>query len=221
MNRALLALFAGPLLIASAYGFLALFAIPIMLSATALFGLPALFLLRKFQRLSWPHAVFVGLLASIPYVALYLLTSEAHHVQYTGLRNSLLLVGTGSAAGLAFWWLGVFRNPAFPFVPTGVPWSMLVLVPLSAGGVYYWQLLEPKSVYGEVLAIVQSGSPDRAWSGTVSMRLSSGAQVLGLMPWTLEGDVPVGRCYWASERRSASLRANVYFLHSPRQGPCP
>jgi hypothetical protein len=220
MSRAWAALFVAPLLVAAAYGFLAIFAAPIMLVSAAAVGVPMLLVLRKLNRLAWPYAVASGLLASAPFIVLYIASSDPYHVEYTGMRNALALAATGCASGLAFWWLGVFRNPAFPTVSSSPPWSMLALAPVVFLGIYYWHVLEPTTVEGTVQAVLEPSASDRSRSGAVRMRLKDGKEVVARLPATADSQGQVGLCYWASERSSALLKGKVYFLHAPQINGC-
>jgi hypothetical protein len=220
MSRAWAALFFAPLLVAAAYGFLAVFAAPVMIASAAVVGVPVFLVLRKLNRLAWPYAIASGFLASAPFIAIYIAISDPYHVEFSGVRNALTLAATGGAAGLAFWWLGVFRNPTFPTVSTSPPWRMLVLAPMVAIGTYYWYLLEPTAVEGTVQAVLEPAAADRSRSGAVRLRLEDGREVVARLPRTADSQGPVGLCYWATERWSALLNGKVYFLHSPQNNGC-
>jgi hypothetical protein len=70
---------------------------------------------------------------------------------------------------LLFWWLGLFRNSEFPSVPTSLPWSMLLVVPLALGGFWLYRSFDPTFFQGRVIA-VKGDAPTRE----VTVRLSNG-----------------------------------------------
>ena len=218
MSRAIAAIFAAPLFAGLLFGFYAIFAVPVMLAVTAVVALPTFMVLRRIGWLQWWHALSVGTVCGGLVAVYYVATSPAYHVEYIGARNAFFFVGLGAAVGLAFWWIGIFRNPAFPTVASKRPLSMLLLVPVAGIGAWAYLGMEPHFVEGRVLRVLHEPQRDIEHSGLVQMRLSSGITVQSRIPIGSDYANSVGRCFVMSERRAFTQLENVYFIHSPKFG---
>lgn len=216
--RVLVAIVIAPVFGALFFGSVVIFSIPVMLGSAIFFALPLFFLLRKFKWLQWWHALAAGIICSLPFTILYWAVAPTYHFEYAGLLNSLQLVATGALVGVLFWWIGIFRNPAFPYVSPRPPKGMLVLLPVALLGAWYIHMLEPHDSKGRVLDVLESPSYSTHTYGRVSMRLQDGKRVVGLLPEGLDVPTPVGLCFSLSERWSATLSEKVYFLEGPKVG---
>jgi hypothetical protein len=144
----------------------AYFALPI----TAAVAVPLFFLLfRKRGWLKWWQVALAGLFLGLLFVAL--MDSPAR-LDMFGIRDSLLFGGVGLFIAIVFWWLGLFRNAVVPSVPSSLPYSMLVLVPLVALGVLTHRSFSTTFAQGRIIA-VKGDAPSRE----LTIRLSNGAVV--------------------------------------------
>jgi hypothetical protein len=210
MTRAVSALFLAPVLCGLLYGYLALIAIPVMVAMAALFAVPLFFLLRRLGCLQWWVAAGAGALCGLAFAPFYLFTSPPYHFEYTGVRNVLFFVGNGTLVGIVFWWIGIFRNGAFPFVSQSVPISMMLMIPLAAIALWVHARLEPHMISGRVTGPEQSGR--------VQLRLADGLVVQARLPADYEKQAIVGQCFFLSERWSITQLEKLYFLHAPKLG---
>jgi hypothetical protein len=187
-----------------------------MLAVSLVVALPLFFVLRRLRWLHWWHSCLAGALCGLTFAAVYWFSSPAYHVEYIGVRNVLFFLGLGALVGLTFWWVGVFGNVAFPFVPSRFPLSMCVLAPAAAAGLWLHHRLEPHLVEGRVIAVVEQPQARPERSGTVQLRLQSGSLVAARLPMGLQTPSPVGQCFSLSERWSITQSQKLYFLHSPK-----
>jgi hypothetical protein len=218
MTRALTALFLVPALAGLLFGALAVVAIPLMLGVATLLALPLFFLFRRYGWLQWWHASTVGVLCGSLVAALYWFSGPRGHIEFAGARNAVFVLGLGLVVGTTYWWAGLFRNKAFPSVPTTLPTSMLVMLPMLIGVAWLYERLEPHPVEGKTVSVLEPSTKMSERSGKVSLRLSNGVVVVASFPLEYESRYPLGTCFHVSERWSLDQSAKVYFVHAPKFG---
>ena len=158
MRRAIVGLFVAPLLASAMFGVFALIAFPIMLVITLLVAFPLFLVLRKSAKLNWWHALLAGAFCGACYIAIDTLLSYLSYVpdlDRLANSNNVFYLSLGASIGFAFWWIGIFRNPAFPFVSRNFPRSVLVVLPLAAVGVLAHQSLQSNYHRGRVVAVLK------------------------------------------------------------------
>lgn len=217
MKRALLALFIAPVLVSGVFGVGALVVLPFMLAITAVFALPLLFLLRRLSRLNWWHALLAGAFCGACFVTIDTLLSYGRNLDRLIDSNNVLFVGLGATVGLLYWWIGIFRNPAFPFVSRDVPRSMVLVLPLAMTGIRIHRAIEPSFYQGRVVAVLREALPVSE-TGQVSVRLSGGAMVQADYDGTWPVSMVQGRCFHLTNRWSTFRGHRVYELISPFGG---
>lgn len=168
MRRAAIALFLAPLLVSSIFGIFALIAFPVMVGISFAVALPLLCLLKRIERLKWWIALLAGGFCATCIIALGALPSFSFDIDQLVDSNNVFLVGLGAFTGLAFWWIGIFRNREFPFVDRHFPIGVLIVLPVAAAGAYVHRSLEPTFYQGRVISILAAPSanprPDRLLS---------------------------------------------------------
>jgi hypothetical protein len=124
-------------------------------------------------------------------------------------RNNVLDVGLGAAVGVLYWWLGVFRNPALPFVSRAFPRSIVVVIPFAALLLLAYARLDMVHSQGRLVAIVK---PAAAHSplGLATVRLSNGEIVPTDVsdPWV--NGALVGKCVHVMNRWSTMRFQRVW-----------
>jgi hypothetical protein len=227
MRRALLALVLAPLLVSSIFGFTgsdavmgllaALIVLQVMLAVSFAFALPLLLLLRRIKRLDWWIAFLAGGFCGMCFVAVDTLLSVSPDIDELVNSENVFFVVLGAFTGLVFWWIGIFRNRAFPFVGRRFPISVLVVLPLAAAGAYVQHSLEPVFYQGRVIAILAPPSANPR-AGQASVRLTGGGVVRADLGDTWPASRVLGHCVHL-ERRWSTLRVRrVYEVDVPFGG---
>jgi hypothetical protein len=216
MRRTLLALFLAPLAVSTIFGLFAIVVYPFMLTVTLCVALPLLFFLRRRRWLEWWHALLAGAFCGACFVAVNTVLSYAPNIDYLIDQNNVYFVGLGAAIGLLFWWTGIFRNHAFPFVGRALP-AFLVVLPLAALVVLLHRGLEPTFYQGRVAAVLLEPTTVQR-IGQVSVRLSTGRTVEADLSNTWPRSMVVGHCFHLTERWSTLRFRRVYELNSPFGG---
>ena len=125
MRRVLIALILAPLLVSSVFGIFALLAFPWMLLMTFVVALPLLLLFKRIERLNWWIAVMGGAICAIGYITLNTVAPLSYGVAPDAdlliNSNNIAFLGLGMLTGFVFWWIGIFKNAAFPFVSRRFP----------------------------------------------------------------------------------------------------
>jgi len=173
MNRVRIALIAAPVIVSVLFGVFGLIVLPITLLFTGVVALPLFYVFKRRGWLRWWHAFLVGLLCGAIFAVLDTLATSPSHADFFGLADALYFCGVGSLIALLFWWLGLFRNSAFPSVPSSIPWSMLVVIPLALGGFWLHRWFNSTFYQGRVIA-VRGKAPTRE----TTVRLSTGSIVV-------------------------------------------
>jgi hypothetical protein len=214
MSRALLSLLLSPVLVSLLFGAGAALVLPIALLATGVLATPFFFLFRSLGWLRWWHAVTVGFVCGVVFSAAFDLGTSWARVDAFGAQDAIWFGGVGAFIALVFWWLGVFRNPAFPTVPVSVPWSMFLMVPIAAAGFFLHRSLDPTFFQGRIIAM-KGDAPARQ----VTVRLSSGADVAThLLDDSRPTSVMMDQCWHLMKHWSLSEFGQVYSLEAPFGG---
>lgn len=177
----------------------------VMLAITGLFALVLYLLLRTLGWLRWGHALLAGMLSGALPV----------WIAGFGLRQVLPFAALGGIIGLLFWWLRIFRNPAYPAVPTSLPWSMALLIPAASLLVWYMRQTSEQSVVGRVdsIAVTATG---------VDIRMKDGSTFSVVGRGLHSHDLPRGTCVVLATRRSATLlERRTYISHKVQDSACP
>ena len=213
MPRALLALFLAPALVSAIHGFIAPVVLFFMWVVTTVLAVPLFFLFRRVGWLQWWHACLAGASCGLMFTAVYSLSLSAEYLEWSGTSMALGFAGTGALTGLVFWWLGLFRNRAFPEVGRHFPLAMLVLAPLSLVGYMAFGALEQRAHAGRLLEVAES-PPGAANTGRAKVRLKEGKVVeTDLSAEHLAYAKPrVGRCFHVMHGWSALKLRYAYYL---------
>jgi hypothetical protein len=209
MNRAVVSLLLAPLLTSLLEGVLgAVVVFPFMVMA----AFATFFLFRALGWLRWWQAALGGLIAGA--VVPQILIGSLTHIDAFGAQEGIKLGGLGTLTAILFWWMGVFRNSAFPSVPRTWPYGMIVLVPLTAAGFMVLPFLQPTFAQGRIVTV--SGDPPRR---QVTVRLPSG----NLVQSTFDRDsrptsVLMNQCWHLMNYWSLFEFKRVYSLSSPFGG---
>lgn len=225
MRRALTALILAPLLVSSIFGLAqsggttislltALIVLEVMLAVSLIFALPLLLLLKRIGRLEWWVALlaggFCGMCFAVP-------LSYSPNIDRLVDPENVLYVRLGALTGFVFWWIGVFRNRAFPFVHRGFPIGVLLVLPLAVASACIQQSLEPVFYQGRVVAILVAPSASPR-VGQASVRLTGGGVVRADLSNTWPSSMVLGQCV-NLERRWSTLRARrIYEVDVPFGG---
>jgi len=189
--------------------------LPFMLVVVVLVAVPILVVFVRMNWLRWWHALMAGSLCGTVYPVVDYLATPGVDLDRILSANSLLFVGIGAAIGIAVWCFGVFRNPAFPSVPTVLPRSLVLIVPLAASGYYLHEAIAIKQPLGRVLAVLDDTNDARA-VGHASVRLSEGPTVVVEIRTEWRGKVAQGQCFhlvetWSWLRWQRNYELNVPF----------
>lgn len=211
MNRAHIALFAIPLVISVFFGVGAFIVAPIMLIITVLIAVPLLSFCSWKEWLNWWQVAIVGLGCGVLFTALFAFATNGTWVDRSGLKSALFYSALGLINSLLFWWIGVFRNSAFPFISPKFPYSMLLVIPVFTFGYYLYNSLHYEHITGRIISITGS-APTRS----ALVRLSSGSVVNA----SFHGDdrpnsVLLNQCWHLSYHWSTKRFSSVYSFDSP------
>lgn len=217
MKRALTMLFVVPGMSGLLFGILAVAAIPMLLLAALVLGLPMFLLCARLRWLAWWHAALGGTLAGAIVAGLYWSGGGSGHWHFAGPPNAVLLIVFGTVLGVAVWFCGIFRNPAFPFVVSGFPWPALLLVPLVGGGLLLSQRMQPlPALEGRVVALGARAAGTEMLA--VRVRLRGGQVVPAAVFWQAGERSPLGQCYTVNHRWSPFAWGEVYSASAPKLG---
>jgi hypothetical protein len=137
MRRTFIALILAPLLVSAPLGAGAFFAFPVMLVVTIVITLPLLLILKRIRWLNWWIALISGAFCAMCAIVFSALTPLTYGVapNFDRLVNpgSVSSIGIGMLTAFIFWWMGIFRNATYPFVPRRFPISALLTIPLFVG----------------------------------------------------------------------------------------
>lgn len=217
MRRVAIALLLAPLLVSSMFGLGAVIAFPVMVGVSFAVALPLLCFLKRIERLEWWIALLAGGFCAMCFRALGALLGFSFDIDQLVDSNNVLFVGLGALTGLVFWWIGIFRNEAFPFVDRRFPIGVLTVLPLAAAGVYIHSSLEPTFHQGSVIAILAAPSANPR-TGQASVRLTGGRVVPADLSSTWPASMVLGRCVFLDNRWSTLRGHRVYEVLGPFDG---
>lgn len=215
MKRVWFAFFLAPLLLCLPFGALGLVLFYFLALVTAVLAVPLFFLLRRLRWLQWWHALLVGLFCAASFIVFDAFMKPGG-LDFLISANSVTYLGWGAAVSVLFWWLGVFRNLAFPYVPNRPPLSFALILPLFLAGFAAREALAVTSYKGRVQAIVRSAS-DSDW-GKASVRLTDGPIVDVDFTNTWPESMIVGKCFHLMNYWSTLRMRRVNELISPLGG---
>lgn len=214
MSRVILAFALAPLLASLLFGWPGmLLVLPVALLITGAVAAPLFFFLfRKRGWLKWWQVALAGFLCGLLFVAFF---DSPERLDIFGINDSLYFGGVGVFIALVFWWLGLFRNTAFPAVPSSPPYSMLVLIPLVALAMLLLRSLGPTfPAEGRIIA-VKGAAPSRE----LTVRLSDGAVVeTRLLRDSRPTETLMNQCWHLMNHWSTWRFKRVYSLQSPFGG---
>lgn len=221
MRRTYIALVVAPLLVSAVFGIFALVAFPLMLLMTCVVALPLLLWLRRIERLNWWVAVTGGAVTALVYILLGTLMPLTYGVTPDVDRivdaNNIAYLGLGMLTGFVFWWIGIFRNAAFPFVSQRFPVSSLIAIPLAFGCAYLNHSLRETYVQGRVTAIDVPPTQNYR-TGRATIQLTAGPVVHADLSETWPSPMIQGRCVHVENRWSTFRFRRVYDVVSPFGG---
>ena len=211
MKRAWLALVFASLLGCAFFGVLGIIALPFILGTSA-----ALFMFFKARGwLQWWQAVLGGFFGGAAWSLLFSATSSFEYFDSFGLPNAILWGGIGTVTALFFWLLGIYRNSSFPDVDRAIPYAMLLLVPIAAGGVSLHRATNALTFAQGRITAVAGEAPTRR----VTVRLSNGTIVqTDLRNDSRPSSVLINQCWHLDNTWSISERQLVYHLMAPFGG---
>ena len=212
MRRVVVALALAPLLVSLLFGWPgALLVLPFAWVLTGVLATPLFFFFRRRGWLHWWHAALAGLACGLLFVVLF---DSAERLDSFGVEDGLLFGGVGLLIAIIFWWLGLFRNAAFPGVPASIPYSMIVLIPLVALAFPLRSSLDPTFAEGRIIA-VNGQAPSRE----VTVRLSNGPVVeTRLLHDSRPTATLMNQCWHLMNHWSTWRFRRVYSLESPFGG---
>jgi len=221
MRRALIALVLAPLLVSGIFGIFALIALPMMLLMSFALGLPALLLLKRFKCLTWWVALLVGACCALGFIMLNTLAPLTYGVAPNIDRvidsNNITFLGLGMLAAFVFWWIGIFRNAAFPFVPRRFPLGALLVVPLALVCINLNHSLRQTFSQGRVTAI-DVAPTSNPMVGQATVHLTHGPVIQADLSNTWPAEMIEGRCVHVEYRWSTLRFRRVYDVDGPFGG---
>ncbi len=217
MRRVLIALLLAPLAVSLCFGLFAVLVYPFMLLVTLCAALPLFLLFRRKGWLEWWHALLAGAICGVLFVAFDTALSYAPDVDRVVNANNVTYVSLGAVIGFVFWWMAIYRNPAFPFVGRAFPMSVLAVLPLAVSATYVRQELTPTFHQGRVVEVLEEPSVFPR-SGQVSVRLVTGRTVEADLSNTWPRESVVAHCFHLTERWSTVRLRRIYELSSPFGG---
>ena len=128
--------------------------------------------------------------------------------------NNVSFVGLGAITGFVFWWFGIFRNNAFPFVDRRFPISVLSILPIAAAFAHVDRSLEPTFYQGRVISILAAPRANPR-AGQASVRLTDGRVVRADLGDTWPTSMVLGRCVEVDNRWSTLRVRRVYEVLGP------
>jgi hypothetical protein len=176
----------------------------------------ALFILFRTRGwLQWWHTVLGGFFGGAVWSLLFSATSSSEYFDSFGLPNAIVWGGIGTVTALLFWWLGLYRNGSFPGVGRAIPYAMLLLVPIAAGGVSLHRATSVLTFAKGRITAVTGEAPTRR----VTVRLSNGTVVqTDLRNDSRPSSVLMNQCWHLDNTWSLSEGHRVYHLMAPFGG---
>jgi hypothetical protein len=206
MKRVWIAFFLAPLLVSAPFGVFGLIALYFLLLVTLVLAVPLFFLCRRMKWLQWWHALLAGLLCALCFVIFDAwMTPLKSPLKFDQLisANNVIYLGWGVLVSVVFWWIGIFRNPAFPFVPRRPPISFVLVLPLFLAGFAVREGLAITHHQGRVLSIFAPATEPGLRKATV--QLTGGPTMEADVTDTWWEGADAGKCvhlmnYWSTLR---------------------
>jgi len=215
MKRVWVAFFLAPFLVSAPFGVTGLIPLYFMLLVTVVLAIPLFFVFRRLQWLQWWHALLAGLFCALGFIAFDTLMTRGR-LDFLISASNITLLGYGALVSLLFWWIGIFRNPAFPFVPHRAPISFALVIPLFLAGFAAREALSMSFHQGRVLSISKPAT-DSGW-GKASVRLTGGPIMEVDFTNTWPESMIVGKCFHLVNYWSTLRMRRVSELQSPFGG---
>ncbi len=214
MKRVIAALALAPVLVCLFFGWPGmLLALYFAWLVTAIVATPLFFFFRKRNWLRWWQVALAGLLSGVTFSILFAAPS-LERLDAFGIQDALTFGGTGTMIAIVFWWLGLYRNSAFPSIPSSIPYGMIVLVPIMVLGVLWHQSFHPTFATGRIVA-VKGEVPSRE----VTVRLSNGSVIeTAFSRDTRPTAVLMNQCWHLMNYMSTYRFRRVYSLMAPFGG---
>jgi hypothetical protein len=218
MRRVWLAFFLAPLVVSLSFGVFALIAYPIMLVITVAFAVPLFFLLRRMRWLDWWHALLAGAACGAIYFVLDAMMRGWFRIDRIATANNVFYLGLGAGIGILYWWIGIFRNAAFPYISQRFPKTFLLVVPLAALLVVLHQSLNFRVDQGRATKILLEPTNELDQNGRLIVRLTSGATIEADYGSTWPREMIEGKCVHVTERWSMMRNRRVWEVAVPFGG---
>lgn len=218
MRRVWLAFILAPLVVSLSFGVFALITYPVMLAITFVFAVPLFFVLRRMHWLNWWHALLVGAACGAIYFILDAVLSGWFRVDRIATSNNVMCIGLGASVAILYWWIGIFRNPAFPYLNQRFPKAFLLVVPIAALLAMLHQSLQFHVDQGRVAKILQEPTNELDRDGRLIVRLSSGTSVEADYGKTWPPEMIEGKCVHVMERWSIVRSRSVWEVAGPFGG---
>lgn len=205
MTRALVALLVASSVAAFGWGgpVGAVLILPFVLLVAVFVGIPLLVTFIRAGWLRWWQALIAGVLCGATYPLLDYITTYGANLDRLLSANNLSFVGVGALVGVAVWCAGVYRNPVFPSVPTALPRSMVLLVPIVALGILLHRFISPNLVTGRVVAVHEASIRDAPQESNASVRVGGQLAVVARIHAGSQGRIAPGQCVQVLETWSA------------------
>jgi hypothetical protein len=221
MRRTYIALLLAPLLVSAVFGIFALVAFPLMLLMTCVVALPLLPWLKRIKRLNWWITLTGGAVGALVYILLDTLTPLTYGVVPDIDRiidsNNIAYLGLGMLTGFVFWWIGIFRNAAFPFVDRRFPVDAVLVAPLAVILVFLNHSLRQTFHQGRVVAIVSTPTINPR-AGQASVKITGGSVIQADLSNTWPTPMINGRCVHLEYRWSTLRFRRIYQVDGPFGG---
>jgi hypothetical protein len=131
--------------------------------------------------------------------------------------NNVAFIGLGMLSGFVFWWVGVFRNAAFPFVDRRFPVSAALVAPLAVILVFLNHSLRQTFHQGRVVAIVSTPTSNPR-AGQASVQMTGGGVIQADLSNTWPTSMIKGRCVHLEDRWSTLRFRRIYEVDGPFGG---
>jgi hypothetical protein len=219
MNRALAALFLTPMLVGIIFlGVWVIFATPFLEGVALILAFPLFWAFQIKGWLNWWHAFLAGACCGAAFAAfdtlMDILPFSMIKLDDFITWNNVWYTAFGALIGFVFWWLGIFRNAAFPYVSREWPLAAVIVLPLAAGLVPVHHALRLDFYEGRVIEILDRPDANSAKKGHATVRLSDGHLVQADFGNTWPISIVDGHCVELLERWSLTQATRIYEVNS-------
>lgn len=141
---------------------------------TLVIAIPIFFLFKRLRWLQWWHATAVGLFISAIFIFFFIGGGNPYHFEIYGYGQALGFAAMGFSVGAVFWFIAIFRNEAFSYVPQHVPLALPVAgIFLLATALLLPNCYRTTDTQGEITAVL----PAIQDKPMLQVKLQSGASV--------------------------------------------